>query len=1194
MTLSIAALLMASGAAESSQAREGINLLTNGGFEEGSSMPLDTWAPLVWSFYGDHTAEVVSKLEGAIVAEGPIEGEYCLHITVPAAGAHFYDVGVHHGGHTFEAGKKYTVSLFLKSKQGAARMNIKLELGEDPWTAYAARSVSITETWAQYSVTTPVFASTVTGGNLTFHIGYAACDFWMDDVRLYEGDYVPRAYHPDPPDRGTRAETTVKLSWDSGGWAGTYNVYFGDNFDDVNTGAVHAFCGNQAATSLLVGLPGCPYPNGLVPGTTYYWRIDEVNDANSASPWRGDIWSFSIQPRTAYNPDPADGAQPVPLDTKLRWSAGFGAKLHTVYFAEDFDSASGDTQGGALAATTSYSPPSLKPGKVYYWRVDESDLYATHEGPVWSFTTAPDAIPAPPPRTFYIAVDGNDGGAGSQTQPWQTIEHATQTIDPGDTVIIGPGVYRVSGLTFGPAGESYDRVTTYKCEEGARAIFSTTDDRPPGVWLMDYVRVEGLWFGGKCNPSESCDGYIGLGGGGNPIGRGKQLVNCTIFGYNGGILLGQSEDLLIYGSRFVHTGSGWYGHAIYLSGGYPPNRCSNHAIVDNNIFIHGEGYAIHGWHGPKSMIITRNFISRHWGGIVMDGSDHLIANNLVWRCGPDDEGGRGGTGIAPSGENIVVVNNIVRECGMGWRFGPNYLERNAGLNAGPEYVLPILLAPGNEEADFGVPASVIDDTVAQLGEIFDQPVDVLYHDQRIEPLFCALRMVVPDASSLRNAGRAWYDLDKTVNIGPDVNQPACLNTLWYAFRRWGLKDWDDSWNVYETSPPWWGDARTPDSRDNDGDGTANDSDPDNDNDGLLDEADTDRDGDGVQDTAEIILAEDPDDKGSVPPATPLLELSRDMIVVQSVYGRDPPGVTLSLRNGGVGTADWQVLSDAPWVEVNPISGSLGTGIELPLAVRFHTQALPVGAYSTHMTFVYGPQAMLIPVQLEVLDESVIEQALLHHWTFDEDEGNIASDAIGGAHGTIYGAQWTDGVAGHALSFDGIDDYVDIPQLADDFSQFTVTLWFKTTVPGTGGYVGDSFSDNTMWQRFITAGADGGEMSLATIDGRLRGEFNLFQTGDARGLYSEALVTDGQWHHAAMTVSAKDRIALFLDGQQVDERSIADDAEAINEETGTHSIGRTVWWQATMYYTGAIDDVRFYGRPLCPAEIEVMYDNARPK
>jgi hypothetical protein len=66
-----------------------------------------------------------------------------------------------------------------------------------------------------------------------------------------------------------------------------------------------------------LGLPGDPYPTGLIPGTTYYWRIDEVNTADPNSPWKGPIWSFSIPPRTGYNPIPADGAESVALNSKL-------------------------------------------------------------------------------------------------------------------------------------------------------------------------------------------------------------------------------------------------------------------------------------------------------------------------------------------------------------------------------------------------------------------------------------------------------------------------------------------------------------------------------------------------------------------------------------------------------------------------------------------------------------------------------------------------------------------------------------------------------------------------------------------------------------------------------------------------------------------------------------------------------------
>ncbi len=174
-----------------SHAQEGVNELTNGGFEEGPSMPLDTWVPGTWNVYGGHTVQVVSELRGAAVPEAPAEGKCCLHVTVPAAGANSWDVGLRHIGHTFKRGKKYTLSVFLKCKSGTLRVNLKTELGEDPWTAYGERQVTMTDKWAEYSTTTPVFATDTTPGTLTFHIAFAAGDFWVDGVRWYEGDYVP-------------------------------------------------------------------------------------------------------------------------------------------------------------------------------------------------------------------------------------------------------------------------------------------------------------------------------------------------------------------------------------------------------------------------------------------------------------------------------------------------------------------------------------------------------------------------------------------------------------------------------------------------------------------------------------------------------------------------------------------------------------------------------------------------------------------------------------------------------------------------------------------------------------------------------------------------------------------------------------------------------------------------------------------
>jgi hypothetical protein len=222
----------------------------------------------------------------------------------------------------------------------------------------------------------------------------------MDDIRIYNhllseseilaamegGEGYPYALGPIPKDGAIIKDTWVSIGWSPGDYAASHDVYIGDNFDDVNSGTEGTFRGNQTDTFFVVGFPGFPYPDGLVPGTTYYWRIDEVNDAEPNSPWKGKVWSFSIPPKTAYFPDPVDGAESVSIDVELSWTPGFGAKLHTVYFGETFDEVD-NAAAGTPQGTATYTPGTLKMAKTYHWRVDEFDIVETYKGDVWSFTT---------------------------------------------------------------------------------------------------------------------------------------------------------------------------------------------------------------------------------------------------------------------------------------------------------------------------------------------------------------------------------------------------------------------------------------------------------------------------------------------------------------------------------------------------------------------------------------------------------------------------------------------------------------------------------------------------------------------------------------------------------------------------------------------------------------------------------------
>ena len=188
-----------------------------------------------------------------------------------------------------------------------------------------------------------------------------------------------------PTDGALHADTWANLGWSAGDTAASHDVYFGDTFDNVNDGAENTFQGNQTSTFIIVGFPGFAVPDGLVPGATYYWRIDEV-EADDATKHKGDVWSFLVPPKKAYNPAPLNGAKFIDRNADLGWSPGWGAKLHTVYFGDNFDDVNNAAEGLPQAGMT-FDPGELEIGKLYYWRVDEFDAVTTHKGDVWSFTT---------------------------------------------------------------------------------------------------------------------------------------------------------------------------------------------------------------------------------------------------------------------------------------------------------------------------------------------------------------------------------------------------------------------------------------------------------------------------------------------------------------------------------------------------------------------------------------------------------------------------------------------------------------------------------------------------------------------------------------------------------------------------------------------------------------------------------------
>jgi len=351
----------------------------------------------------------------------------------------------------------------------------------------------LAEEWA-YAGTMPENTASVTIGQRSR--GGTYFNGIIDEVAIYDralseeeippimlgvGDFG-QASAPNPANGALHEDTWLSLSWRAGDFAVSHDVYFGENFDDVNDGAEGTFQGNQIPTFFVVGFPGFSYPDGLIPGTTYYWRIDEVNDTEPNSPWKGNVWSFSVPPKTAYNPDPADAAESVDPEATLSWTAGFGAKLHTVYFGDNFDDVN-NAAGGLPQGAATYTPGTLKLAQTYYWRVDEFDAIETYKGDVWSFTT--------------------QGAVGSPNPP-------NGAVDVKQTQIItwSPGIYAASHqLYFGTDKDVVRNADTGSPEyKGTRDLGAQSYD--PGMLEWDtayYWRIDEV---NNTNPDSPWTGIL--------------------------------------------------------------------------------------------------------------------------------------------------------------------------------------------------------------------------------------------------------------------------------------------------------------------------------------------------------------------------------------------------------------------------------------------------------------------------------------------------------------------------------------------------------------------------------------------------------------------------------------------------------------------------------------------------------------
>jgi len=216
---------------------------------------------------------------------------------------------------------------------------------------------------------------------------------------------------------------------------------------------------------------------------------------------------------------------------------------------------------------------------------------------------------------------------------------------------------------------------------------------------------------------------------------------------------------------------------------------------------------------------------------------------------------------------------------------------------------------------------------------------------------------------------------------------------------------------------------------------------------------------------------------------------------------------------------------------------------------------------------------------EHLFEEILPPGLLAYWKFDETEGAIAYELVGGKDGYLFGdPAWQPdaGMKNGTLQFDGVNDYIlSAFNLNPAYGSFSVVAWIQGGAPGQ--VIISQMDGNGSGETWL--GID--PLNGCLMTGLVPPPAGRFVP---QALESETIITDGRWHHAAFVWDGGYR-TLYVDGMQVARDT--DSSTSLENSDGAIYIGVNKNLDSGTFFSGLIDDVRIYNIALTSEQISAM-------
>jgi hypothetical protein len=303
-----------------------------------------------------------------------------------------------------------------------------------------------------------------------------------------------------------------------------------------------------------------------------------------------------------------------------------------------------------------------------------------------------------------------------------------------------------------------------------------------------------------------------------------------------------------------------------------------------------------------------------------------------------------------------------------------------------------------------------------------------------------------------------------------------------------------------------------------------------------------------------------------------LTCSRDPIATGAV----PSGLTAYVTGGQVILSWWGTANATSY---NVKRGTVMGGPYTQVASLITDPLTYTDTTATAGTYYYVVTALVAGVETAVSNEArAVTAVQLHTYlNFNAGSGTSAADASGNAHtGTLINATWATGKLGSAVSLNGSNAYVSLPNdLLSDIADCTIAAW----VFWNGG---------SNWQRIFDFGAGQGRymfLSPRSNTGVVRFAITTNNGVGEQAIVGTAALPIGVWTHVAVTLAGASGI-LYVNGTAVGTNTAMTTAPFRMSSTSQNWLGRSQWPQDP-YFNGLIDEFRIYNGVLTQAQIAAL-------